>query len=226
MRCLLALLLLLVVVGCGSKTGLTVPEVDAGPCSDEICNGLDDDCDGAADDGLACFFLDGEPIDSLQTRRCGSSWYSYDTPDSQSANPRPDIRVSGGVVVAIQHGDSCAGAGVAVIADLPDDGSGGELNGRFTVTPPSAARLVVSDEPDECLYDVRTGVGSCEWIWVNCCTDGVMLGPIETEGCVTMTLSDPLGVSTLEVLDGPDDRVARSFGVPFELCTQIRPAVR
>ena len=99
---------------CGSKTGLKVVECDpdAGPCCTpvaETCNGLDDDCDGAADDGIACFFLDGRSIAPVPNNRCGAGWYRYDFPDSESANPSPDIRRSGEVVVAVQAGAECDG---------------------------------------------------------------------------------------------------------------------
>jgi hypothetical protein len=213
------------VAACGSKTGLDVPDVgprDAGNCPDELCNGADDDCDGAIDDGLACFTLDGEAIEAVETNRCGAAWYSYDDPDLQSANPRPDIRQPDQVIVAVQHGARCDGAGIAVIADVPMDGSGGELRGRFAISPPGAAGIIVSDEPRECASSA-TNI-ACEWVWQPCCTDGVMLGPL-VEGCVTLTLSSPVGVESLLVHDGRTRTIPRTFGVPFELCAQIRPAV-
>ncbi|MGF1469827.1 MAG: hypothetical protein ACFCGT_27190 [Sandaracinaceae bacterium] len=207
-------------LACGSRTGLTVPACpDAGV---ERCNGRDDDCDGVADDGLACFFLDGERIAPLSAGLCGADWYSYGRPDAESANPTPDIRASGRVAVAVVYdADVCAGASVAVIADLPFDGSGGQLTAAWTVEPANAAALLVSDEPGECTG--TPGGGACTWVWQPCCTDGVLVGSFD-DACVTVTLGGAMGVTDLVVLDGVDGRVPRRFDEPFELCAQIRPA--
>lgn len=226
--------LCLLLGACGAKTGLLIPgcEDEGGlECCEaepEVCNGRDDDCDGIADDGLACFFLDGEPIEAQTTDRCAEAWYGYGDPDLESANPMPDIRVSDGVVVAVQHGPGCAGASLAVIADLPMDGSGGELNADFTIDPPSAGGLLVIDDdriPDrrepECSY--AAGTGRCDWFWQTCCTDGMLLGTFASDTCVTLTLDGAVGVSAPQVLDG-ESRIEREYGVPFEICAQFRPA--
>jgi hypothetical protein len=220
----------LAVVACGARTGLAVPEceTDGAACcraAPEECNGEDDDCDGAIDDGLACFFLDGEPIDPIASRACGAAWYSYDTPDLQSANPVPDIRRSGGVVIAVQHGP-CAGASLALIADLPGDGSGGELEATFAIDPPSAGGLSVADEPSECVHHEATGEVICDFTWQPCCTDGVLLGTFTGDACVTVRLGSAVGVGPPVVLDGPDREIARSYDAPFEICMRIRPPAR
>ncbi len=214
---------------CGAKTGLTVDESqprdpDCRPTA-EVCNDLDDDCDGVVDDGIACFFLDGLRITAQATTRCGAAWYGYDFPDSESANPLPDIRRSGEVVVAVQAGDGCQGAHIGVIADLPNDGSGGQLLGEMTVTPPSPTVDVIGDELRECSYNRVSGFATCDWTWQNCCTDGALVGPLLGETCTEITLSNPVGVSSLSVLDGSGERISKAFGVPFTICTQIRPPV-
>lgn len=225
---LFALCGMLVLGACGAKTELEVRpcERDGGACCEPVeerCDGLDDDCDGVPDDGLSCFFLDGEPIAAQDTSRCGADWYGYDAPDSQSANPMPDIRVPDGVVVAFQTGPSCGGANLAVITDIPRDEAGGNLLARWTMTPGDAAGVLVSDEPHECVHDPRSGDGSCDWTWVACCTDGVLLGTFTRDACVTLTLTDPVGVAPPVVLDGAR-AIERAYGVPMELCVRIRPA--
>jgi hypothetical protein len=220
----------LVVAACGSKTGLKVTDCDpdAGACctpARESCNGLDDDCDGVIDDGIACFTLNGTPIEPVPSVGCGADWYRYDFPDSESANPVPDIRRSGGVMVAVQAGPSCGGAHVAIIADLPQDGSGGQLDADFVITPAAAAGIVVGDEPGECVYDAASGSGRCQWVWQPCCTDGVLLGAFSQDACVRITLSGAFGVTTPIVLDGEGDAGMQPFGSSFEICSQIRPEV-
>jgi hypothetical protein len=187
----------------------------------EICNGLDEDCDGVADDGIACFFLGGTPIDPTPSIGCGASWYSYDSPAAQSANPTPDIRRSDEVVLAVQYAESCNGAYIAVIADLPADGSGGQLDGSFGIVPAGSAGLAVSDEPSECA--ASSGSVTCNWVWQPCCTDGVLLGPFTNDTCVSIDLQNAGGVTGLVVLDGTTEL---PFALPasLELCMTLVPA--
>ena len=83
----------------------------------------------------------------------------------------------------------------------------------------------MGDEPRECTQDAPSGTVTCAWVWQPCCTDGVLMGAIARDGCVRITLTAPVGVDELVVMDGADRRIARAFGVPMELCAQIRPAV-
>jgi hypothetical protein len=198
----------------GSGGGLP----DACTGTSEICNGLDDDCDSVVDDGVACFFLDGLPIAPVPSTGCGASWYGYDSPDPESANPSPDIRRSDEVVLAIQHSNACGAAHVAVIADLPQDGSGGQLDGTFSIQ--GGAGLVVSDEPGEC-SDVGESV-VCNWTWQPCCTDGVLLGPLTSNACMLIRLDEASGVSGLVVLDGTNE-IPRQLPANLELCMSFTP---
>ena len=237
-------------MACGSKSGLSDPGgftpdggadagVDASPdatadaapdafpdaaCvpTPERCNGVDDDCDGIDDDGVPCFFLDGLAIEPVPSTSCGASWYGYNFPDSESANPSPDIRRSGEVVFAIQYEPSCGGAHLAVIADFPGDGSGGQLDGVFSSEPPGSANLVVADEPGEC-SEIAPGTISCGWVWQSCCTDGVLIGPIASNSCITIRLDNAAGVSGLVVLDGQSE-LPRPLPAMLELCTSMVPA--
>jgi len=217
------------VTGCGAKSGLLAGEcgADAGCCvpTPETCNGLDDDCDGAIDDGLSCFFLNGTRISPVPSVGCGEGWYRYDTPDQQSANPVPDIRRSGEVVVAIQSGPSCGGAYIAIIADLPKDGSGGHLNLDFAIQPADSAGLVLADEPSECEFDPSSGTGVCSWGWQPCCTDGALLGKLTSDACVKLDLGGADGVADIVALDGPTHTIPLAFESTFEICSQIRPLV-
>ncbi len=189
----------------------------------EICNGIDDDCDGTIDDGTPCFTLDGAPIEALSATTCGASWYAYDSPDSASAHPSPDLRASGRVALAITNAP--CGAGVVVIADQVRDGSGGSLVAELQIEPRTAGGVSVSDDPGECAYDARSGLGSCTWNWQPCCTDGVMLGNFTTDFCVTITLPEARGVSTSVVFDGPTRTIDRPLGAAMVLCGTTIPSV-
>jgi len=194
----------------------------------EVCNGLDDDCDGVPDDGVACYFLDGVPIEPIRSAECGPAWYAYGSPDNASANPVPDIRRADAVVFVLHEGPSGCGSGLAVIADQTRDDDGGELRGAFTVVPPEAGGIWVNDDATvdgECGYDDATGNASCDWRWAPCCTDGVMFGPFSRDFCITSELTAALGVREIIVQDGPDATRTRRFGETFEICAQIRAPV-
>ncbi len=225
---LLLLLCAFGLVACGARTGLPVPD---GGCvaTAEVCNEVDDDCDGVADDGLFCFFLNGEPIEAAARGACGPEWYSYGAPDPESANPTPDIRVSDEVVVAVQAGAGC-GAYLAVIADLPNDGSMGSLRGRFQVTEGRVDGVAVGDEPRECTLDSARAEIACDWVWQNCCTDGVLIGPFREDFCVEATLSGATGLTRATALDGAGTergpaRPLSLAGVPAEVCGRFRAAI-
>jgi Putative metal-binding motif len=191
----------------------------------ESCNGADDDCDGAIDDGVRCYYVDDVLIAPVEISTCPAEWYSYGDPESASANPVPDVRVSGSVVVAVVNGPaSCGGAAVAVIADETNDGSGGALNAAFTLTPRPASGLLVSDDGDECRYDAATGTGTCGWEWQPCCTDGALFGLFPGDFCATITLDTPSGVADVQVRDGVGRTVPASFGRPIVICARTTPA--
>lgn len=192
----------------------------------ETCDGVDEDCDGVADDGVQCFSLDGAPLAAVVTPSCGGAWYSYDSPVNASASPVPDVRQSGKVAVAVQVGPpSCGGPNVAVIADQVRDGSGGDLRGSFALAPAGVGGIVVSDDGGECRHDASSGRVTCDWTWQPCCTDGVLLGPFGADFCATVTLDGPSGVDEILVRDGLSGAVSRAFGAPFVLCGRTTPAV-
>ena len=194
--------------------------------SAESCNGLDDDCDGVPDDGVRCYTLDGSPIEAVRTTSCADDWYAYDRPDRASANPVPDLRRADGVAVVV-HESSC-GTAIAVIADQARDEGGGSLLGDFRVEPAADAAILISDDPGrggECRLGPGAGEVSCDWAWMPCCTDGVLLGFFNRDFCMTLRLSEPEGLTNLVVHDGPESSVPRRFGEPFELCARTVPAV-
>ena len=84
----------------------------------EVCNGIDDDCDGFIDEEVACLTIEVavEPFsgDSIVT------WYSYGEPAGSSANA--DLAISNNAI-AYFHGWS-GNLSAAVTLDQPSDGSG------------------------------------------------------------------------------------------------------
>lgn len=198
------------------------------PGAPEVCGGgRDDDCDGVPDDGLSCITSDAAPIAPLVTGECGADFYQYDSPAGGSANPVPDIRRSGKVVVAVHDGPSgtCAGSSVAVIVDDTGDGSGGSLSLRWTSDPAAVAGAVVSDDPPECRYSAAFGTGLCDWSWAPCCTDGVLIGEYPGDFCVVLTFSAAVGVDEVRVLDGAGGYLSPGFDEDITICRRTVPEV-
>jgi len=190
----------------------------------ETCNGRDDDCDGVADDGVPCFFLDGVRFDAEATVGCGAAWYSYDDPDGLSANPDPDIRRADEVVLAWNTGADCAGAHLAMIVDVPGGPSPGSLQASFEIDPPLAGGIVVSDEPGECVYDPTIGRGACAWTWQTCCNDGVLLGAFVRDTCITVDFGFASTVTGVRVRDGSTGGRRFDLDETIELCVETVPA--
>lgn len=253
-RALSSLALASLLAACGARTGLDRPpppdadldafappdaNLDAGTdapipdgCSPspETCDGLDEDCDGVADDGVVCWTLDGAPIEAITTDVCARVFYSYDTPETASANlPVPGIVQSNRVeIVVIETSRSCGGGALAVIADQVDDGAGGSLLGSFRFDRDDG-EIVVEDDPRECVYDRRTREGHCNWGWQACCTDGVMLGPFPGDQCLELTIEGqegrPIeGVDALVATDGPTAVRPLDFGTAHRFCRRAVPA--
>src|SRR5690606_31159203 len=129
---------------------------------------------------------------------------------------------SGRVVMAIQHAVGCGGF-LAVISDLPNDGSGGQLDGTFISESPGAVQLSVSDEPGECAQ--LGGTVQCSWTWQPCCTDGVLVGPLADDTCINVRLDSAVGVSGLTIRDGPIDQIEAALPVTLQICSSMKPVV-
>ena len=71
---------------------------------------------------------------------------------------------------------------LVILVDRYDDSTGGSVNA--TITGMAGASWVLYDDPPTSdTYAMNAaGNGWAKWVWSPCCTDGGVLGPIETNG--------------------------------------------
>jgi len=143
-------------------------------CGDD----LDNDCDPATlctwvEQGGEIF--EADPIPGVQNP---DPWYHYGSPENASANTGYEISNKTQLML---YEDDLGLLYLVVINDRYDDGSGGNVN--MTVTGMEGADWVLQDDPGEGYGGIdAAGNGWATWHWVECCTDGGILGPLETNG--------------------------------------------
>lgn len=121
-----------------------------------------------------------------------AQWYNFDSqpsiePFRDSAATAEGLETSNTAVWAFVRGTD--GLALALIFDKPSDGTGGKatVNGNCNGDC-SNLQLIVADDANEGPQTIN-GEGSFtgSWVWYECCTDGMALGPFG--GCQTFSAS-------------------------------------
>ena len=144
----------------------------------------------------------------------GKLWYAYDTPYKASANT--GFEVSDALLLYFVV-DAAGDAYLVVTADKPEDVAGGAL--EVLVDSPDlaggTAGVAFYDdtramdetayaEADGCdaydgtecyAYDATRGEGYMRWAWNDCCTDGMVYGPLPPTGfCFQALVQSAVGL--------------------------------
>ena len=155
----------------------TDPEVN--PDAAEVCG---DDADNDCDPLTLCTWVEqgGEifEFDPVPGVQGPVPWYRYGSPEVASANTGYEISNKTQLIL---YEDDLGQLYLVIIHDRYDDGSGGYVDVSFTDMV-GASWVMYDDPPNSDTYGMNstTGVGWAKWHWVDCCTDGGVLGPIET----------------------------------------------
>ncbi|MEC8022613.1 MAG: hypothetical protein VX223_01675, partial [Myxococcota bacterium] len=185
------------------------------PCDDGNACTAGDTCSGGACDELSFVLTQGDFTTTLAPVQSGGSiesFYSYNTPDFDSANTGYEMS---GHATLILHEDPSGGFGMAVILDKANDNSGGSASIKFEGLP--AINFVVADDPTE-QYDPQTGL--IDWVWSECCTDGAAIFPMPGGACFTITPQSFTGISEIDFIDADGNRVnLPSLYAPITVCS-------
>jgi hypothetical protein len=119
------------------------------------------------------------------------AFYAYGHPYSWSANTGLERKNTITLFLLADEDDTMF---LFYIVDAPWDGSGGEFDMTLTATAPvlvensdgttSLPLLLRDDEWNQYTFDGASGVGSFNWLWLECCTDGLVIGPLPKESPV------------------------------------------
>ncbi len=71
---------------------------------------------------------------------------------------------------------------------------------------------------DTYTFDSVTGEGEIHWFWNDCCTDGMALGYLQGEACVTLSAEAIVGIVGIRVWDSPSSNVALPPDASFSIC--------
>ncbi|MEC8022639.1 MAG: putative metal-binding motif-containing protein, partial [Myxococcota bacterium] len=182
----------------------------------EVCgNGIDDDCNPITN----CFTAQqGETVtDATPTKGTEGAvaFYQYGTPNGASANT--GLETVNKALEFLYEDPTDGKYYLMIILDSPG-GGGGNVN--MTISGAVGANLLVMDDPGEGnpQFNSASGSGTLKWNWVNCCTDGALIGPLTAPFCVTMTMNSYEGINGVITYSEGIAIPLGSPNVPVTLC--------
>lgn len=165
-----------------------------------------------------CTFSQGAfstPLPFFSDNQSALDFYAYSNPLGSCANS--GFELSDQLLILLYEDLSSGEVSFIFIADLPNDGSGGNMVVEITCLPPSAS-VALADDAGELAGAPPTMNGN--FVWDQCCTDG---GVISGLGCGYSFVFDIIsmnGISTVTLLSGsPANPIYTN--VPVSQCPMI-----
>ena len=104
--------------------------------------------------------------------------------------------------------------------DIPNDESGGDLT--LTMSGISGTDLILVDEPGEFgSWDQGANQATVTWYWLSCCNDGLIMGPISVDQCITFSVNSSSGLIGTSVLGKNNVSYDFSLNTTIEICGDL-----
>jgi hypothetical protein len=172
---------------------------------------------GDCDPATLCVTANGKPLGPISGKKPVDKYYDYGGSEESSSNMGVEMSNRAVVQVYVEpDGDQF----LVLALDKPGDEDAGEA--KLTVTGAVGAEIVVYDDPgDLYAFDPGTGEGAFKWIWYECCSDGLVLGPLDGSWCATLDMVSSLGLVAYTVLGHRDTLLEFSLAEPLEICSGL-----
>ncbi len=192
----------------------------------ETCgNDQDDDCDAdttcvevtQSQAGVTTF---SQSIPPYTGSVSAAAWYAYDA--GRNASSDTGLEVENQIVEMIYQEPATLGSGLFMtlfIDSNRDSGTSGNID--IDGTGFNGAQWLVEDDPNENNTTINTdGTFSNDWNWATCCNDGAVIGPLETDFCVTLTItSHSSSIAGITTYDGSAEGCSDPAYVTQQTCT-------
>ena len=200
-------------VGIGTASCMHTP-VDPIDGVDEVCgDGLDNDCNP----NTFCVSVnagDKELLIKPVAKGVNPATF-YKAATSADAGYTASNKLS----LLVTQNDA-QGQAVHLLLDKEEDGDGGNL--AVNLSGAAGIDILVYDDPpeeasDSWSYDPATGTGSINWVWGQCCVDGMVMAPLKPEQCMTVEIANSDGIDGIQIWQDASTSTSLNLQT-FKLC--------
>lgn len=163
-------------------------------------------------------------IDPFATTLTATQFYQYDNPNRASYNgelnggPTPVSDLSQIFLVNASDGLS-----LFVVHDRPNDGSGGSTQTQWNLTGDTAGP-VLGDDPNE---TITVSAGNTQFNssknWIACCTDGYVIGSLESDWELLGQFLSSTGISTWAAVSSDASSIALDLDIGRRVRLDLAP---
>ena len=189
----------------------------------EVCDGADNDCNGDVDDGVDGDYIavtqGGQSfnISALASGGSHTDFYGYDGAKAWASDTGHEVSDR---FTLLLHEDGDGDLALMVVSDASQDGSGGQAT--LHIAGIDEAELLLKNDPNHApdTYDMESGIFT--WKWFPCCNDGLVIGSLDLDGCITITPQSLSGVTGIDIVDGSGTRMSLdSMSEPITICRNV-----